>query len=372
MKHFYEMPNRDSPLRKIFPYFLLLMVPGMVGSGCFGGSSSSSAPNPVPTSQGPTTPTLSASASSLALAVNDPALSASLTGSPRTFTVTNTGGAAATSVAFSLSPALPTGTTISPANCGELAPAASCTITVTPGATPSPTPVFLAVAGTNTNTLSLSIEVLSYGSVHQAGYIFAIDDTTPSTGNIGGKVAALTDQAPDYPNGIIWSSNGNSASSGDAVFDNILGINESSTTPSSACNGSLDGACDSQVIASFYSPPNSAINRSYYATGLCSANIGGFTDWYLPAICEMGYDVYGTGSGCGTAAVPTMQNMQTSLVDNGGNVAGFADYYWSSTEHSGSPDTVSFAQYMNPGNPQNFSNSKDFRFGVRCVRAITN
>jgi hypothetical protein len=67
-----------------------------------------------------------------------------------------------------------------------------------------------------------------------------------------------------------------------------------------------------------------------------------------------------------------MQNMQTSLVDNGGNVAGFADYYWSSTEHSGSPDTVSFAQYMNPGNPQNFSNSKDFRFGVRCVRAITN
>jgi len=352
-------------LKKIFAYFLLLMVPGIVGSGCFGGSSSSSAPAPA-------TPTLSASVSSLALAVNKTALSASLSGNPRTIAVTNIGGAAATSVAFSVSPALPPGTTISPANCGELAPAASCTITVTPGATPSPTPVFLAVAGTNTNTLSLSIEVLSYGSVHQAGYIFAIDDTTPSTGNIGGKVAALTDQAPDYPNGIIWSSNGNSASSGDAVFDNILGINESSTTPSSACNGSLDGACDSQVIASFYSPPNSAINRSYYATGLCSANIGGFTDWYLPAICEMGYDVYGTGSGCGTAAVPTMQNMQTSLVDNGGNVAGFADYYWSSTEHSGSPDTVSFAQYMNPGNPQNFSNSKDFRFGVRCVRAITN
>ena len=362
-------------MKKIFPYFLLLMVPGIVGSGCFGGSSSSSAPAPTPVSQGPTTPTLSASASSLALAVNNTTLSANLTGNPRTFTVTNTGGAAATSVAFSVSPALPSGTTISPANCGDLAPAASCTITVTPGANPSaavgdtnPTPVTLTVAGTNTNTLSLPVEVLTYGSVHQAGYIFAIDDTTPNTGNIGGKVAALTDQAsPFFSPGIIWSSNGNGPSSSDVANDAIPGIYESSTTPADACNGNRDGACNSRVTIAFYSPPNPAINRLYYAAGLCSANIGGFTDWYLPAICEMGYG--NAGAGCGSQSSPTMQNMRTNLVDNGGNVASLANLYWSSTEASGS-FFWAFYVYI-PSNVQDFADKAN-QLGVRCARAITN
>ena len=370
------MPNPHSPLKKIFPYFLLLIVPGIVGSGCFGGSSSSSAPNPVPTSQGPPTPTLSASASSLALAVNDTALSASLTGNPRMFTVTNTGGDAATSVAFTISPALPIGSFIT-TTCSDLAPAASCTITVTPGATPSavaggtnPTPVTLTVAGTNTNTLSLSVEVLTYGSVHQAGFIFAIDDTTPGTGSIGGKVAALTDQAnPFFSPGIIWSSNGNGPSSSDQANDDIPGVYEASTTPADACNGNRDGACNSRVTIAFYSAPNPAINRSYYAAGLCSANIGGFTDWYLPTICEFGYDAGGNAAGCGSQVSPIMQNMRTSLMDNGGNVAGFADYYWSSTEASGSP-LWAFYAYM-PFPYQSYAD-KSNQLGVRCARAVTN
>ncbi len=363
-------------MNKILLYFLLLMLPGIVGSGCLGSGSSSQAD---PVSQSSQTATLSASALSLALSVNDTALSASLTGSPRTFSVTNAGGAAATSVAYTVSPALPTGTTISPANCGDLAPAATCVLTITPGNTASaprgdtnPTAVTLAIAGSKTNTLSLSIDVLTYGSVHQAGYVFAVDDTAPNTGSIGGKVAALADQAPAYPNGMIWSSNGNGATSADVAHDDIPGTYETSTNP--PCNGNLDGACTSGLIVAFYSLPdkNPPVNRSYYAAGLCTATMGGFSDWYLPAICEMTYENGGAGTGCGTRATPTAQNMQYSLAENG-NVGSFSGYYWSSTEFSSLPGAYAFGQYFDSGG-DTFQAVVDHQYplGVRCARAMTN
>src|SRR5690606_11605329 len=73
-------------------------------------------------------------------------------------------------------------------------------ITVTPGATPSaargdaaPLPASLNVAGSNTNTLTVNLHVLDLGSVFQGGYVFDMDDSTPTGGGIGGKVAALSD-----------------------------------------------------------------------------------------------------------------------------------------------------------------------------------
>jgi hypothetical protein len=227
----------------------------------------------------------------------------------------------------------------------------------------NPTAVTLGVAGTNTNTLSLSIELLSYGSVYQAGYVFAVDDTTPNTGSIGGKVAALADQAPISPNGIIWSSNGIGASSADVAYDDIPGISEISTNPPDACNGNSEGACNSQVIAAFYP----AVSPSNYASGLCAAPIAGRTDWYLPAICEMGYD-NGGGSGCG----PMLQNMQISLVENT-TVAGLAGEYWSSTEFAGNPLMGAFFQrFDSVGATDQLGANKADQLGVRCVRAITN
>lgn len=364
-------------MKKLLLYILLLLVPGVVGSGCFGGGGSSVEADPAPVSQGPTATTLSASTSALVLSVNDTALSASLTGYPRTFTLTNTGSETARAVAYAVSPPLPSGTTIAPANCGNIAPAASCVLTITPGAIPSaaagdinPTAIMLAVAGTNTNTLSLPIDVLTYGSVHQSGYVFAVDDTTSTTGSIGGKVAALSDQAAPYPAGVMWSSDGN----GGTVYDAIAGIYETSTDPPDACNGRVDGACNSRAIIAFYSPPQTtpAIDPSSYAAGRCSGTIGNRSDWYLPAICEMGYDSPGFGTGCGTRAAPTAQNMHYSLAENG-NIGNFSVYYWSSTGYSALPDQYAHYQVFDAvGGIYQGAGTKFYSLGVRCARAMTN
>jgi hypothetical protein len=325
----------------------------------------------------PTT-TLATSVSSLALAVS---------GTPRTITITNTGSATAVSVGHTLSPALPTGTTISPASCGNIAAAGTCVLTVTPGATPSaatgdttPIAAVATIAGTNTNTLTPSINILGYGSVYQSGYVFSIDDTTPNTGGIGGEVAALTDQAASS-GGVIWSSD----SSGAVNYSIIYGVDQTSTlaspSPSSgqvsgqlACNGALDGACDTVNILAYYSPPTTspAVNLSYYAAGLCAGTIGGFSDWHLPAVCEMGYDTANYGSGCGSAGSPTIQNMQSNLVDNG-DIGGLVGPYWVSTEVSSNPINLAFYQYFaTAGGSYQLSTIKANQLGVRCARAITN
>jgi hypothetical protein len=185
--------------------------------------------------------------------------------------------------------------------------------------------------------------------VYQSGYVFAIDDTTPATGGVGGKVASLVDQAALTP----WS----------ATLDNIPGIAETSTSP---CNGKLDGACDTAVISAFYS----AVSATSYAAGFCSASIGGRSDWYLPAICELGYD---TASGCGTSSAPTLQNMQSSLVDNG-NMGGFdfANYYWSSTAYAAIPNNFGWMQIFEPSGASLQSGAvKSTQLNVRCARAMT-
>lgn len=318
-------------------------------------------PIPVPLT------TLSASVTTLALKTN---------GIARIITITNLGEKVALNVSYSSSPALPAGTTITPASCGSIAPGGTCVLTITPGATPSappgvinPTPITLTIAGSNTNKLTPTINVLAYGSVYQSGFVFSFDDTTPNTGSVGGKVAALTDQAAPGPNGIIWSSNGNGGTSSDVSFDNIAGIYETSTHPPDICNGATDGACDSGAIVSFYTPP---VNLAFYAAGLCKATIGGFSDWYLPAICEMGYDT-GGGSGCGTSVAPLLQNMQSNLVDNG-NIGGLTSggNYWSSTEYSGSPDTIAWFQLFGTSGGSNQSlEIKGDQVNVRCARALT-
>ncbi|WP_419420059.1 DUF1566 domain-containing protein [Legionella sp. D16C41] len=314
--------------------------------------------------------TLSTSVSTLALAAG---------GTARVISITNTGVNTATGVTFRTSSALPTGTTITPLSCGTILPGGTCVLTIMPGPIPSaipsdiaPTPITLSIAGDNTNTVAPTLNILTYGSVYQSGFIFAIDDTTPITTSIGGKVAALVDQANIF-NRIIWSSNGNGSGSGDVANDNIPGIYETSTNPPAACNGNTNGFCDTSVIVAFYSPPTTtpAVNLSFYAAGLCKATIGGYSDWYLPAICELGYDTTNSGSGCGTQTSPTLQNMQSNLVERG-ILNAPTGIYWSSTEAAVDPTGGAWVQLFAPPNlTQQGTDDKFELHSVRCARLIT-
>ncbi|MCW5668814.1 MAG: hypothetical protein KIT86_04070 [Hydrogenophaga sp.] len=291
----------------------------------------------------------------MVLSVKDTARSPTLTGKPRKFTITNTGTAPALAVIYAVatgSPALPTDTTTL-SNCTTLAPGASCTITVTPGATPSsargdrtPVPVTLSVGGSNTNLLSPTVQVVGYANVYQGGYVFAIDDTTPDTGSVGGKVASLDDAggapAPTKP----WST------TNDVVASTSL----------------TDGQANTAAILAQYTGSELPSN---YAAGLCSTSSnGGVSGWYLPAICEMGHDEAAAGTGCGSAASPLVENMQSNLVADG-TLTGLPPRYWSSTQSSMTNAwQQEFAIGLASGTQTPGAKAGDLT-PVRCARALT-
>lgn len=292
--------------------------------------------------------TLSIIPSALVLSVNDTVTSPALTGNPRVFTVTNTGSVTAQSVIWAVStgsPALPSGTNVV-STCGILAPGANCTLTVTPGggvsAAPgvqNPVPVTLSLGGSNTNLLTPTVQVLTYGSVHQSGYVFSIDDTTSSDGNIGGKAAALSDIAASP---LPWSTTLNL-------------INASSLT---------DGQSNTQSIVAVYDALS--VPRASYAAGACMALAdGGFNNWYLPAICEMS---------SGAAGCAAQQNMQSNLIENS-TVAGSPTWHWSSTEAAALPTLNGiqhrFAMPAPPPGPGQQDDVKSNIANVRCVRSLS-
>ncbi|MDR3441822.1 MAG: fibronectin type III domain-containing protein [Legionella sp.] len=336
----------------------------------------------------------------LAVSPSTLALSGFGGGVSRILTVTNTSSNLITGISVGTpSPSLPGSASVntSSANaCGNtvtsLAAGASCTITINPGASATssggctasgtvPTASTLNITSSS-SLVSAEVVVLGYGCQYQGGYLFSIDDTTSATGSIGGKVAAYQDQALPA---TTWSPGG--------ALDSIWGIDETSTTaipsPNASsgepatlqsaqlnCNGSADGACDSYNMIQF--GYGTAIT---YSAGLCTQPLnntgvvcnGGatcYTDWYLPAICEMGYDQISSGSGCGIPPVaPTLQNMQSNLVDNG-NIGSLTGSYWSSTESSGSPQFNAWVEYFASGSAQ-FNGNKGIQYGVRCSRALT-
>ena len=256
--------------------------------------------------------------------------------------------------------------------------------------------------------------------------MYALDDTQgcsggACTGNVGGKVVTTSDQIAAYPSGIVWSSKGTTGGGTggfdpiDATYDIIplIGDSVSGTNPPystalatydatyptylitnpfpglssfASCSGALDGACNSSNILALYgiyttdshnnTVSTGATSTHSYAAGFCSGPIGSpsHSDWYLPAICEMGYynpGVAGNDAGCGSSATPTLQNIQTSLIDLS-SFTSPAGYYWSSTEFSGFPQDGAWGQYFasSGGSGQGF-NGKYYQLGVRCSRALT-
>ena len=374
-------------------------------------------------------PILSASTANLALSVKATGTNAALTGNARQITITNNGDAPATGLSISY-PTWPSGTSPTTTCASTLAVNATCTITISPGATATsgantmacttgitPTPGVVTVSA-NGSQASTNVVVLGYGCQYQGGFLYSVDDTTnngvtgtcsspPCTGSIGGKVASLVDQAEPYiksgaqTTSIIWSSNGTGATSSDVDYTTILGIDEQSTalTPSptspaypsgtpayTACNGSSDGSCDASNIISYYNANRASWGSAptpltYYAAGLCTATINSYTDWYLPAICEMdavNVNVTcpaGTQSMLGDLSVligdPSATTPSTSCTPPSGTDC-LAGIYWSSTETSFNPQYYAWFEYFaSGGGSHQRSGNKYVALGVRCSRALT-
>ncbi|OYV54409.1 MAG: hypothetical protein B7X00_01370, partial [Legionella sp. 21-45-4] len=92
----------------------------------------------------------------------------------------------------------------------------------------------------------------------------------------------------------------------------------------------------------------------------------------LPAICEQGYqsEAGSNATFCGTQTTPKIQNIQSSLVDNG-NIGQISGSYWSSTENAGYPIDYSwYNQFSSSGSIQD-DQYKDESLKVRCIRALT-
>lgn len=319
------------------------------------------------------------SPSILALSANNPILNPALTGNARHITITNTGINEATGLSITY-PTWPGGTpaTTASSTCSAtLAAGDTCTITVTPGvnATSScdtgvvPTPGTITVNATNVATpVTSDVAVLSYGCIYQGGFIYSVDDTSINTGSIGGKTAAVTDSYPGSalpPVGIPdWGGLGTDI--GSALYD---------TNPQGANNGSANSA----AIISALTPPTSL---SDYAAGLCSSlsvNASGtalctapntcYTNWYLPAICELTqFNVF--------LCIPGSTNIQQQLFENAlipGATLGIADPgdYWSSTEDSSDPQNIALGYYFSTSGGVLTIFTKDSRLGVRCSRALT-
>ena len=323
---------------------------GNSGSGGGGGSGGSTTAPP------PSTPALPKT-----LALSVPTIALALAGRPRVVTVTNNGSTDAFSLQYTVTPALPAGTVLNFGCPATLAPGASCSITLTPGGTPTaaagvtPAASVLSVAGSNTSAVTTDVLVVTHGSVYQSGYVFSLNDSTPNTGSVGGKVVALSDASASVP----WSTPGDGPDGLPldpqvATVHLVPGIDEQSVAGPGTCNGRSDGPCNSRVITDFYP----LVDKSLYAAGNCKLPKDERSDWYLPAICEL--DSCGAGD-----------NVLSRLINNGVLTAAQLPRpgYWSSTSSYANPDGLAwvFSTVTNSG----VELGKDYSLGVRCVRALT-
>lgn len=122
-------------------------------------------------------------------------------GTPRVFTIHNSGPGTAFNVAGPTA-VLPSISSISYTGCETIPLGGDCNVTITPSATPSaavadtnPTSITLTIQGNNTNPLNPTVNVLTYGSFYQVGYLFSIIETVNTSASIGGTVAAENDNA---------------------------------------------------------------------------------------------------------------------------------------------------------------------------------
>jgi hypothetical protein len=305
------------------------------------------APPPPPPPPPPPQALLTVAKSSVMLAVN---------GVARVVTITANQGDA-NDVNYTISPALPAGTVISPETCGNIAAGQKCVLTITPGSVPSADPGLAAafaelkVSGTNTNTLAVHVSVLTLGNIFQQGYVFALDDMTPAVDGVGGSIIATTDNSA----GIQWYNGDNIATGALSTTDGA-----GNTLTISVAQGVGDYAAsycaNYEIDADGHTP--------------CQSGHECYKNWYLPAICQLGPET--NDSGC----VNGMPNIVENLVKHA--IGGFSSVnnYWSSTEFGTSPNAFAWYQFFGEpssgeGSFHGVGNKYINFFALRCARALT-
>jgi hypothetical protein len=120
-----------------------------------------------------------------------------------------------------------------------------------------------------------------------------------------------------------------------------------------------DGASNSTAIINTGGiGSNAALTCQQYSVTVGSAT---YTNWYLPAICEMGGS--GEGAGCSGSTANMVTNLSAYLPS--GN-------YWSSTEFSAVPTSNAWYQFFNgAGGSAQVTVGKINPLKVRCVRTLT-
>jgi hypothetical protein len=350
--------------------------------------------------------TLIPSVSTLGLSVNCPPTTRppncaqtnlQLTGKPRQLTITNTGSVDATHVVVSTS-RLPSDASVLAPSCETItANGGTCEITVTPGAiTSSNASGTLCTAGISPEgsvnvtadgglSASVNIYVLSYGCSYQGGFIYSVDDTTDTTGSIGGKVLALMDQKPRFPNGIVWDadpacgSDSNQCTLQTGAQDFYYGENLAtilgSTNPNNT--GSNGPGNTNQIVSRLNGRYNNTDDPANYAAAVCTAYTTSiYADWYLPTICDLG----DLGS-CNKYKSSVAHNLGLLLSDPNNDhpdtscyygMNCLAGFYWSSTEYLQDPKRYAWGITFTSGNNSSWNtNGKNNLLGVRCSRDLT-
>ncbi|QNK66820.1 hypothetical protein [Variovorax sp. PAMC26660] len=258
-------------------------------------------------------------------------MNAALTGTPRTITITNSGTYEAKAVTYTVSPALPSGTTITPSACGPITSGGTCVLTVTPGATPSaaptdiaPVPIVLSIQGENTDPIATAVSILAYGSVYQGGYVYSLDDSTGTTTSAGGKVLALSLASA----GEIWGPDGA------LLVENFI-----------------DGRAATQAIVAQFPGQASAAKTCMDST------LGGYADWYLPVIREL------TGG-----AQTIFSNL---FVPYPGTVSSGSSWL-ADSRHFSNPVSVNTATSYDPTHSVIFlMSARSLIYSTRCMRDLT-
>ena len=283
--------------------------------------------------------TISASVASLTLATS---------GTARTITITNTGSSRTNGLQAEF-PTFPSGTTADFGTCtGDLDPTETCTITVTPGSTTSATPLTITVGGSNTNVVDLQVGVVTFGSIYQGGYIFAIDDTTDSGSSIGGSIVALDDNGT-----VAWGTQG-TVTNASSLTD---GATNTATIISTLGNGTYAAA-----LCSGFSIDDSG--NSPCSSGTC------YSSWYLPSICVMSNNA--SDANCATGTPNIFDNVGFLIGGCVGSECLIGKTYWSSTENSGNPGNDALAESYQPVDQDFLASAiKSSQIDVRCARALT-